>query len=303
MLRPPAFAALFAAFLSLAFFAGVAHAAPIPGLFNTGVDAAGVVLPGASVDPHYTLTASADPNFPGPAAIVASVIPSGFWAPNNALSKWTCPANAEGFPSGGEPHPGGQYAFRLDVDLSGFDPSTVTITGTWAADNNGTIRLNGAATGNNTPGYNPLTAFTLNAGFVAGVNHIDFIATNSPSGGSNPTGVRVEGIAGTGTPNAVGVGEIMGATSFGLGAPYPNPTQDVTHIRFSLARPGPVRLVVRDLAGRTVRTLMDGATPAGLVESSWEGRLADGSRAGAGVYFVELSADSKRESRRIVLVR
>ena len=47
-----------------------ASAAPIPGLFNTGVNDSGVVLANSSVDPHYRLFQSADPASPGPNAIV-----------------------------------------------------------------------------------------------------------------------------------------------------------------------------------------------------------------------------------------
>ena len=44
------------------------QAAPISGLFNTGVDDGGNLLSSNVVDPHYALTASADPDFPGPNA-------------------------------------------------------------------------------------------------------------------------------------------------------------------------------------------------------------------------------------------
>ena len=39
---------------------------PSPGIVGTGVAVDGMLLPDGAIDPHYTLTASADPNFPGP---------------------------------------------------------------------------------------------------------------------------------------------------------------------------------------------------------------------------------------------
>jgi len=63
----------------------------IPGLYDTGVDDQAVPLPGGAVDPHYSLISSADPVYPGPGAIVASVIPAAYWTPNGS-SKWIAPA-------------------------------------------------------------------------------------------------------------------------------------------------------------------------------------------------------------------
>ena len=185
-----------------------AHAVPIPGLFNTGVDDSNVPLAAGSVEPHYALIASADPAFPGPAAVVASVIPSAYWMANSTSSQWIAPAVAEGYPSGGEPHPEGDYIFRLSFDLTEIDPSTASITGTWGVDNNGTISLNGVATGNTTDSYNPLVTFSISDGFTSGINLLDFVIHNlSVPSGSNPTGVRVEIIDGTGSAVAtVGTG-------------------------------------------------------------------------------------------------
>lgn len=283
-------------------FASGSFAAPVPGLFNTGVNGAGAPLADGAVDPHYTLVSSADPNYPGPSAYASNPIPSGFWVANSATSRWIGPAVNEGYPSGAPAHPAGTYAFRLVVDLNGFDPGTVEIHGTWAADNGGSIRLNGNATGLAVGGYATLVPFSITSGFVTGMNMLDFVVTNAPSGGANPTGVRVNGLAGSGNA-VVSVLEGTDVFAFGLAAPYPNPARETTRIDFTLPRAGTARLVVRDLAGRTVRTLLDGSASAGRFESAWDGSDANGSRAGAGVYFVELEAEGRRESRRIVLMR
>jgi hypothetical protein len=191
----PAYSAL--ASIAILVGANLSHAAPIPGLFNTGVDGSGAPLAGGSVDPHYFLIASADPSYPGPDAIVADPIATGFWVANSATSKWIAPTAAQGYPSGGTPHPGGPYTFRLRFDLTGCAPNTASISGRWAADNSGTIHLNGAATGNVAGGYNPLVPFSITSGFVSRINHLDFVVTNFPSPGENPIGLRVEDITGT----------------------------------------------------------------------------------------------------------
>jgi len=285
--------------LLLGMWATTVHAVPIPGLFNTGVDNANAPLAGSSVDPHYTLIASADPAFPGPGAIVASAIPATYWFANSATSKWIAPAADENYPALGTPHPGGDYTYRLSFDLTGIDFSTASITGTWGVDNSGAIRLNGAATGIGSPSYNPLIPFTIGSGFHAGINDLDFIVTNQAASGSNPTGLRVDGLSGSGTATVGVTPGLLGGT-LELSPPYPNPMSGLARFHVTLPRAGIVRLVVRDLAGRGVRTLLEGASPAGRFESAWDGLRADGSRVGAGVYFLDLQAEGGHVSRRIV---
>ena len=82
--------------------------------------------------------------------------------------------------------------------------------------------------------------------------------------------------------------------------PYPNPARGLARFSYTLPRAGMVRLVVRDLAGRRVRTLVESEYPAGRFDSSWDGLRTDGSRVGAGMYFVDLQADGSHVSRRIV---
>jgi hypothetical protein len=49
-----------------------------------------------------------------------------------------------------------------------------------------------------------------------------------------------------------------------------------------------------------VRTLVDGARPAGPNEVAWDGRTDDGTVAAPGTYFVRLEAPEGRETRRVV---
>ncbi len=175
-------------------------AASLQDLYNTGVLDDGTPAASGSVDLHYTLLVSPDPAFPGPAAIVADPIAAGYWLPNSSTSRWIAPAQNQGYPSGATNHASGSYTYRLSFDLTGYDPATAQVTGSWAADNAGTaLLLNGVTTGFATPSYSSLTAFTLSSGFVAGLNTLDFLVNEFASGGANPTGLRVEALAGTAT--------------------------------------------------------------------------------------------------------
>ena len=283
--------------------APVAGAASIPGLFNTGVDSAGVALPNGAVDPHYKLIVSPDGAYPGPNAYAADPIAAGYWMANTAQSRWIGPAVNEGYPSGAPTHAQGDYTYRITFDLTGFGTASVVVSGGWAADNYGpALLLNGAATGFTCGGYGSLSPFTLTAGFVPGLNTLDFVVHNLPAGGANPTALRVGGLVATGD-QTTGVWARPGPAGLDLSSPFPNPGHVRARFTFALARAGAVRLRVRDLAGRTVCTLADASYAAGQFESSWDGRAGDGSLCPAGLYFVELESDGARRSRPIAWMR
>ena len=83
----------------------------------------------------------------------------------------------------------------------------------------------------------------------------------------------------------------------------PNPFNPATSIRFSLPRETTVRLRVYDVAGRLVRSLVDGPLPAGAHSFRWNGRTDLDRNAASGVYFARLQADGLDEIRGMTLVR
>jgi hypothetical protein len=104
------------------------------------------------------------------------------------------------------------------------------------------------------------------------------------------------------TVAAVGPGPDPG-TPVSLGLPLSNPTGPFgTTIPYFLAEPGPVRISVRDVAGRHVRSLFAGERPAGRQAVIGDGRAESGARVGAGIYLVELSAGGWRGTARLVVV-
>ncbi|MFO7654047.1 MAG: FlgD immunoglobulin-like domain containing protein [Candidatus Krumholzibacteriia bacterium] len=85
-----------------------------------------------------------------------------------------------------------------------------------------------------------------------------------------------------------------------LGA-YPNPFNPATSLRFSLPKSMMVRLEIFDARGRHVRTVWDGALPAGERVLSWDGRGGDGGPVGAGVYVARLHAGEHRVTAKLLL--
>lgn len=139
------------------------------GLFPTGTDANGDLLPGGSADPHYTIAAeSAQPPY-AQAAVLSY---------NNYWGSWVTSTTGGWIYTSDSADDGsrGWYLFRTFIDLTGLDPSSVRISGKWTCDNYGSILLNGADTGNslgNDTYYN-LYDFSINSGFNSGINEIDF---------------------------------------------------------------------------------------------------------------------------------
>lgn len=185
-----------------------AQPGPVPGLYNTGVDDNNNLLPLGSVDGHYTLIGSADTNYPGPDAVVPIDFPGpSDWMTNGPNSEWISPSLTTADSPYNTP---GVYVYRTTFDLSQFDISTVTVTGSWASDDDGDdIYLNGVATGN--PHLNSVVTaaldwkdFTITNGFLPATNTLDFVVSNWPAGGpggtgGSPTGLRVE-LSATGVP-------------------------------------------------------------------------------------------------------
>jgi 1,4-alpha-glucan branching enzyme len=95
----------------------------------------------------------------------------------------------------------------------------------------------------------------------------------------------------------------MPPVDFRLYMPYPNPTARGARIAFDLARPGRVRLVVHDVAGRLVRVIGDDYYPAGRSEVSWDGRNRSGERVASGVYFVRMQSAGKAAQRKTIILR
>lgn len=171
---------------------GLALSAPIPKLYNTGVDDAGNPLPDATVDPHYTLIESPDDEYPGPNTFTLEpgwpVAPAGPWIADSAVSRWIAPRARQSVGNAA-----GTYTFRTTFDLTGFDPAKARITGRWTSDNTGIdVVLNENSLGISQPGnFGQFSEFTIESGFVAGLNTLDFLVFNAGDA-VNPIGLRVE---------------------------------------------------------------------------------------------------------------
>ncbi len=75
---------------------------------------------------------------------------------------------------------------------------------------------------------------------------------------------------------------------FALDQNYPNPFNAVSNIRYSVPRSSHVRLVLYDLLGREVATLVDKPLEPGRHTATWRGRDREGVPVASGIYFYRI---------------
>jgi hypothetical protein len=104
-----------------------------------------------------------------------------------------------------------------------------------------------------------------------------------------------------GTQNVSAVPDAAMATR--LFAPVPNPFNPSTTLRFSLAEVGPVQLMVYDISGRKVRTLLAEVLPGGEHTVVWNGQDDLGRAVAAGTYFCRMQTVKTTVTQRMALVK
>ncbi len=85
---------------------------------------------------------------------------------------------------------------------------------------------------------------------------------------------------------------------------FPNPFNPKTTIEFAVpAGAAHVNLVVHNVNGQVVRTLVDGAKPAGPQSEVWDGVDDAGRDLASGIYFARLTIDGETASRKMALLK
>ncbi len=86
--------------------------------------------------------------------------------------------------------------------------------------------------------------------------------------------------------------------NFELSQNYPNPFNPVTNIKYSIANNSNVKLVVFDMLGREVATLVNGAQNAGSYEVAF-----DASNLSSGIYVYTLTSGNFTSSKKLTLLK
>lgn len=95
--------------------------------------------------------------------------------------------------------------------------------------------------------------------------------------------------------------------TFALEPNFPNPFNPSTTIMYQLAKEAKVTLLIYNMLGQKVRTLVDGFISAGSHQVVWDGRNDNGGMVGSGIYFLKMAAQSGEtrlvDTRKLMLMK
>lgn len=89
---------------------------------------------------------------------------------------------------------------------------------------------------------------------------------------------------------------------FLLAESYPNPFNGTTTIDYTLPLKGVVELIIYDISGRKVRTLVNGAKNGGLHRLIWDGKNNKGLAISSGIYFYKITVRTDNLQDRILSI-
>ena len=92
-------------------------------------------------------------------------------------------------------------------------------------------------------------------------------------------------------------------TEFALHQNYPNPFNPVTSIQYDLPEASNVQIVIYDLLGRQVTTLINRFEDPGYKQVIWNATNNQGQPVGAGVYFYKIQAGNFHQTKKMVLLK
>ena len=151
------------------------------------------------VDTHWTVVSSTAPGVIAGSNAVTYFNPA--YISEDANSRWLSFATD----GTGQAPTGSTTTYSLSFDLTGFDLDTIQISGSFAADNSATLRVNGVDTFYVSGGFTSFTDFQL-TNFQAGVNTLEFRVVDTGA----PTAFRVDNLFGSAefaTPGGAAVPE------------------------------------------------------------------------------------------------
>ena len=84
---------------------------------------------------------------------------------------------------------------------------------------------------------------------------------------------------------------------------YPNPFNEGPLISFNMTRSANVELVIYNILGQRVRTLVSGPFDAGPHEVNWDGRDESGKTVSSGIYLYQLSSGKFTDAKKMILLK
>tara|TARA_B100000035_G_scaffold285421_1_gene268967 strand:- start:225 stop:833 length:609 start_codon:yes stop_codon:yes gene_type:complete len=84
---------------------------------------------------------------------------------------------------------------------------------------------------------------------------------------------------------------------------YPNPFNPITTIPFDIVSNDQITLMIYNIRGEMVRTLVNSNLNPGSYEVRWNGKSDSGINMSAGMYFIELKGTNFRETNKMIYLK
>ncbi|MDX2472310.1 MAG: right-handed parallel beta-helix repeat-containing protein [Candidatus Krumholzibacteria bacterium] len=180
-----------------------------------------------------------------------------------------------------------------------------TITGTWDLSCNDIYGNEGGDYFNSLASYKNLNGnFTADPFFCDAAGGVYTVMQQSKClAANNSCGAEI-GVFGEGCQTVSGAPDAALPPLFTLHGNVPNPFNPRTEIRFSVPGTARVEVVIHDIAGRRVATLVsNGEYPAGEHQIPWNGIDHAGRHVPSGTYFYRVTTGGRTETGKMALLR
>ena len=97
--------------------------------------------------------------------------------------------------------------------------------------------------------------------------------------------------------------EVPVARTFSLSQNYPNPFNPGTTLNYQLPHTSDVTIVVYDLLGKEIRTLVNEKKPAGSYTAKWDGANDAGHQVASGIYFCKMITSDFTKIQKMTLLK
>jgi hypothetical protein len=163
--------------------------------------------------------------------------------------------------------------------------------------------------------YLPVTTLNEKQGYWVAVFEECDLTVGASGGGLAKTGTvdkekwsRFSATFGSQPPAPPDMGLVMEKKSekpaqYALFQNYPNPFNPITRIAYQMSKSGDVKIVIYDILGKQVRTLVYGYREADLFEAAWNGKDDRGMSLRSGMYLVQMEAGGLLITRKIMLLK
>jgi|GEM_PF-2413280 len=90
---------------------------------------------------------------------------------------------------------------------------------------------------------------------------------------------------------------------FALQQNYPNPFNPTTSIKYQLPQASTVQIVIYNMLGQRIRTLVNESQEAGYYEAVWDGRNTAGLKVSSGMYFYRIKAGNFTKTHKMMMLK